>query len=172
MADLPDSSTLGSADITKQAKAHIPKSRSTENEDRYLSYSEISSLASSKSGVRKPPVSADRQQLLDSVSKQFSTYKISTAQASQQAFRLTQDVPSGGSPSKIPPTVEDTVVDLPSSSDLAAMPYNNTAIPPPEEVTGSAALPCKRALCGPQKLNSTTNHKYASGPCQTHLTTG
>ena len=159
MADPPDSSTLGSADIIKQANVHNPKSRSIENEDKYLSYLEISSLASSKSGVKKPPVSADRQQLLDSVSKQFSTYRISPAQASQQALPLTRDVP------------EDTVEDLPSSSDLAAMPYNNTAIPPPEEVTGSAALPCKRALCGPQELNFITNNEYASGPCQTHLTT-
>ena len=29
------------------------------------------------------------------------------------------------------------------SYQTAAMPYNNTAIPPPEEITGVASLPCK-----------------------------
>ena len=29
------------------------------------------------------------------------------------------------------------------SCQNAAMPYNNTAIPPPEEITGAASLPCK-----------------------------
>ena len=29
------------------------------------------------------------------------------------------------------------------SNQTAAMPYNNTAIPPPEEITGVASLPCK-----------------------------
>ena len=29
------------------------------------------------------------------------------------------------------------------SCQTAAMPYNNTAIPPPEEITGVASLPCK-----------------------------
>lgn len=29
-------------------------------------------------------------------------------------------------------------------TDHLAMPYNNAAIPPPEEITGSASLPCER----------------------------
>ena len=40
---------------------------------------------------------------------------------------------------KSTPRVWNFIVDPPSTQ----MPYNNTAIPPSEEVTGSAALPCR-----------------------------
>ncbi len=50
-----------------------------------------------------------------------------------------------------------------SGSNSPHMPYNNATIPPPEEITGSASLPCKS---WPLRVMRVTDSCVASGSCQ------
>ena len=149
MADPADPSTLGSALNTEPEQASVTESTSTEN--KYLSYKEVASLAASDRHTKGQIYTADRQQLFETVSKQFHTFEITPPKAfppkTLPPKALTpKDLPSHNFPSSHVSPNNISPNDLLLNNPSTKMPYNNTAIPPPEEVTGSAALPCERPV--------------------------
>lgn len=145
MADPLKSSSSGSALITQPVKAQIPRSEGFRNQS--LSTTEITSLATFNRIIKEPPRSAERQQLIDSISDQFNTFQISPPRFTPHEACRSQTTASGGYEIKTPSFSDSfTKQVLLTGKSPPRMPYNNTAIPPPEEVTGSAALPRKGSL--------------------------
>lgn len=168
MADLSDPAALGS-DFSSQATT----SRSTSTYDASLSAIEVATLTGVDHRAKNRPIAASRQPLLQAVASQFSTFQISTPQATTSRFTSTQELPPSTSLSHNLASKDTSIGGGSPHSPSPHMPYNNTAIPPPDEVTGSAALPCKDPmgieLC---YLKFWANHVHSSGPRQAYIATG
>lgn len=145
MADITHSSNLRVVPHIEASKA--PASSSPSTEDAFLSTTEIEFLSNRDCQARDQYTAPERKRLLKTVSGQFNTFHSSTAQVTHARFLPTPDSLLSYSLLNTPRSQSLSVDNLHRRHSASNMPYNNTAIPPPEEVTGSAALPCKQFLC-------------------------
>lgn len=167
MADSIGPGKLRPVPHTEASKARAARSSSTE--DAFLSTAEIELLSSRDNRAREQHTAPNRRLLLQTVSRQFNTFHSSAAHATEARPLPTQDSPLSYSLLSTLPSRNPSIRGLHLRHSAYDMPYNNTAIPPPEEVTGSAALPCKHPSCETWTSMSSSLLSSRSGESETHL---
>jgi len=167
MADSTDFSNLGFVPHIEVSKT--PVSRPPSTGDAFLSSTEIALLSNCDCQASEQYTVLERKQLLKAVSRQFNTFQSSAAQVTHARLLPAQD-------SLLSYSLLDTlrfqnfsISNLHRRHSASNMPYNNTAIPPPEEVTGSAALPCKHSSCEIWTSKFTSLLSPHSGESETHF---
>lgn len=132
---------------TRQEQAAKPTPVPTGNQ--YLSQAEVALLSESDSLVNDPAFQ-ERQVLYNYVCDQFSRFELNATPQDPSEVSSVSSV--DGSEHEEPLVTEPYIgkypFDNPNATVLPSieMPYNNTAIPPSEEVTGTTALPCMLLL--------------------------
>jgi len=154
--------------VPPKEASKAPASRSPSTGDAFLSSTEIEFLSNRDCQAREQYTTPERKHLLKTVSRQFNTFQSSAAQVTHERFLPAQDLLLSYSLLNTIRSQNLPIGNLHRCHSASNMPYNNTAIPPPEEVTGSAALPCKHSSCEIWTSQRSNLLSLYSGKSETH----